>query len=254
MSEQSSESQGLNPAWQPFLDKLPEELHSIVIPELQSWDKTMQDKVQGLQEQYAPYKPLVENDIDYDVIQQSLLIANHLQTDPEDFIRKAMDNFGINFDDNGEEEEEEDMTYDGEDISNHPMFKAMQEKLEEVTGVIQTQTEAEQKRQQETELDNLFTAKQEEKGEFDRLYVASLMASNIPVDQAIDMYHETINTAVAAKMGSQQPQQTTPPVVMGGSGTAGSGTGAEPIEMGKLSNGEVTDLAIQFMQKAQNNQ
>lgn len=68
----------VNPAWQKVLDTLPQEFHKQVIPEFQSWDNNFAE----VQSKYAPYKPLLENNIPYEQVENSIKLAQSLAADP----------------------------------------------------------------------------------------------------------------------------------------------------------------------------
>lgn len=74
------ESQGgISPAWKAVLDPLPQEFHKQVLPHLESWDKNFAE----VQSRFAPYKPLLENNISIDDIQSSLQLAQFISADPQ---------------------------------------------------------------------------------------------------------------------------------------------------------------------------
>lgn len=67
-----------NPAWQTVFNKLPKEFHEIIRPDLDGWDKNFAE----VQSKYAPYKPLVENNVPYEQIQNSIRLAQAIAADP----------------------------------------------------------------------------------------------------------------------------------------------------------------------------
>jgi hypothetical protein len=252
------QSQG-HPAWQEVLNELPEDLRPLIRPKLEEWDKRTQGLVQGVHSQYDPYKKFVENNIDPQVLEQSLYMANALQKDPEAFVKRVIENYGIeafNAQQQEEEEDEDVSDWDGEDISKHPQFLALAQQLEQINSTLTEQQQKEQQTQAEREHEaymESLKAKYEDKGEFDELYVSALMANGLEGDKAVEMYYDTISKAVAAATGQQQTQQDQqqPPVVMGGSGNAGSGLPDQKVSMGSLSNGDVQDLVIEMLKKQQ---
>lgn len=257
---QGQDLQG-HPAWQSILDKLPEDLRPLIVPELEAWDKGVQAKVQGLHSQYDPYKEFAENQIDAETLKQSLYIANHLQSDPEGFVRRAIENFGLDIlNPNNEQDNDDMLKWDGEDITKHPQFQALATQLEAINQWKQQQDQQVEQTQQEKQLEDYLDGLQEQnkdKGEFDRLYVSALMANGLKGEDAVNQFYETVN-GYASKLlpGNQQQQQTQqqtqqPPVVMGGAGNAGSGSPNNPVNMGSLKNGEVSDLVIEMLKKMQ---
>ncbi len=251
-----NEPQG-HPAWQEILNGIPEEFHAGLTAKLADMDKRAQDLVQGTQTQYAPYKEFADSNIPPEVLKQSLYLANQLQNDPEAFVKRAIENFGLEgFTQAQLEQVAEEMTseWDGDDISQHPMFQEMKKQLDTVMGVVTTQQQESQTQKEQREFDEYMEGlkdKHKERGEFDPLFVASLMANDVDGDAAVDTYFKMIDDAVASRLGNQQPPNApTPPVVLGGSGNAGSGSSAEPIKMGSLSNGDTQDLVMKMLEQA----
>jgi len=75
-----TESEGsVNPAWQKVLDVLPQEFHKQVLPEFTQWDKNFAE----VQSKYAPYKPLLENNVSMEDIQSSIQLAQFISSDPQ---------------------------------------------------------------------------------------------------------------------------------------------------------------------------
>lgn len=259
-STEPNNSQG-HPAHKEILDLLPESLHPLIAPKLVEWDKRQQDKLQEVQAAYDPYKQFVDNKIDPQVIQQSLYLANHLQSNPADFVERAIANFDLKQyqhqqqQQNTDDLEDELVNYDGDDISKHPLFKQVMSQLETMQAKQQSWEQKQTQAQQEQQLEDYLDSLEEEHGEFDRLVVASLLANNVDGPTAVKQWQDTVNAA-ALKLTGVNPeqqnngQQQQVPVVMGGSGTAGSGTPDERVDMSALSPGETQNLVIQMLEAA----
>ncbi len=256
MTDEQEQSQG-HPAWQEILSQLPEDLHSLVKPKLEEWDKRSQDMVQGVHSQYDPYKKFVENKVDPAILEQSLFMANALQNDPEAFVRRVIENYGIeSFNQVQQQEEEHEVPeWDGEDISAHPQFKALADQFKSINDRLEKQDQESQAQREQREFDEYMEGlkeKNKDNGEFNELFVSALMANGLDGDEAVKQYYDMVGSAVAAATGGQQQQQQTPapPVVLGGSGNAGSGTPDAQVNMGGLKDGQVQDLVIEML-KAQ---
>jgi hypothetical protein len=266
MSQGSTEqepSQG-HPAWQVILDKLPDSLHPLILPELEAMDKRQQAKLQEVYGTYDPYKKFADNKVPAEVIEQALYLANHLQSDPEAFVTRAIQNFNIEKFQQAQattEPQELEVEWDGEDISKHPALKALTDRIEALQGTVNESQREKQERLQQEQLDQYLDTLEEQNGEYDRLYVSALMANGVEGPNAVKQYQEMVNAAALKLTGGTPPvppaqqQQVQAPVVMGASGTAGSGSPNEPISMGGMKNGEVQDLVIQMLeQSARDNQ
>lgn len=267
MSNGSNEPDGSqgHPAWQAVLDVIPESLHSIVKPQLMAMDNGVQQKLQELHGSYDPYRKFVDSGIDPNVLEQSLYLANQLRTDPESFVTRAIENFKLQ-DKFGPQQQyqSEEEEWDGEDISKHPAFKVLTDRIEQLQTTQQTWEQEREEQTAQEQLDEYLDSMEQQHGEFDRLYVASLMANNVEAPTAIKQYQDMVNNAALkltngtppADTNSQTPQNgyQQAPVVMGAAGTAGSGSPAEPVQMGDLKPGEVQDLVLQMLEQAAKNE
>lgn len=256
-----------HPAYKEILDLLPESLHPLITPKLSEWDKRQQDKLQEVQGTYDPYKKFAENHVDPQVIEQALYLANHLQNNPADFVERAITNFNLEqFKQQQQQNELEDelVDYDGEDISKHPLVKQMMDQLQQTQQTLQTWQQEREQTTQEQQLEEYLDSLEKEHGEFDRLYVASMLANNVDGPQAVKQYQDMVNQAALKLTGGnpeqlqqyQQEQQTPSqqqtqiPVVMGAAGTAGSGSPNQPVDMSALSAGDTQNLVIQMLEAA----
>lgn len=80
---QSQPVGGDNPAWQPFLNDLPDFFHEKAKGHFRKWDDNYRAKeaeLKSLQEQYEPYKPYVG--VDPGAIQYGLGLLNQIQNNP----------------------------------------------------------------------------------------------------------------------------------------------------------------------------
>lgn len=146
-TEETSDSR--NPAWDPILDLIPEQLHSQVIPHLSKTDK----HVQELQQRYAPYKSFIDQGISPDVIDNSLTLGQMIAKDPQAVITQMQEQFGLTraeaedlaedfADDDGqglEYGDEEDSDFSGEAIESHPLVQQLQAQVQELAQAKQEQ-------------------------------------------------------------------------------------------------------------------
>lgn len=89
-----SESPGINPAWNEVLEVLPSQFHTLVTPHFQKWDQAAQgriEEVNGKFKDYEAYSPLVEHGVNMEQVQQALLLAQEINTNPR-AIYDALDN------------------------------------------------------------------------------------------------------------------------------------------------------------------
>jgi DNA-binding transcriptional MerR regulator len=88
---ETPQAETTNPAWNSVLEILPSEFHSRVTPEFKKWD----DNFRAEQEKYSPYKPLLENQIPPDVINQALQFYHTVNTRPQDVYNLLGQQLGI---------------------------------------------------------------------------------------------------------------------------------------------------------------
>ncbi len=250
-----------HPAWQEYLEGIPDDLQPLVTQAFAKWDQDMQGKLQGVQEQYKPYeayKPLIENEVPLDTVSQALWLAQQLEENPEDIIKQAIEAFNLDFVPKGQapantpddDDEEFDMT-DLAGLENHPAFKALQEKANEADRILRQQQESQQETEATAQLEQYLSELHSNEeitknGDFDDLYVTALMAQGVDAEDAVKQYQETVNSRARELMG-QNNQQDPPPVVMGGDGNSGSGVPNEIPKMGNLRRGEVNDVVMQYL-------
>lgn len=253
------DANGGHPAWQELLDKLPEDLHSVVRPQLEDWDKRQQDKLQEVHKQYDPLKPFVEHDPQE--LQNALALLEQFQQNPTAVIEQAIEFFELNDKfvpagqqqsvkpDDDPEGNPDPLSEMGIDLLNHPALKTLAENYEKLNTKLTAREQQEQQQEQNTALENMLSGLETEHGKFDRLYVTALMSNGVDAETAVKTYFDTINSAVAA--ATQQTKTETPPVVLGGDGTTGSGIPQNPTKMGDLTPTQVNDVVAQIIQRSQ---
>ena len=268
--EPSDTSQGLdsgnpNPAWQPFLDKLPSELHPVIIPTLREWDQSVQNKLQDVHKTYDPYKEFVESKVDPEVVRRSLYLADQLESDPELLVNQVIEHFGLDYVkkamaeanapvSNSDNDDDDDFDLDslGSDISKHPQFKQVMEqvtKMQETLDAKDNETKAEQEQREFEEVLNTLQETNKDKGDFDRLYVSALVTNGVEPAKAVDSYYNIVAEGIKRAGISSSSSGSPIPVVVGGEGVSGSGIPDQSIKMGDLKNGEVQDLIINMLKQ-----
>lgn len=268
--DDENESQGQSgghPAWQSILDAVPEELHPILRPQLEEWDKGVQTKLQGLHDQYAPYKPLVDNKVDMDFVDQAIYLAQQMQENPQDVVQRAIESFELPYElrnalenkvgnNVGMEAQDE---WDGVDITKHPQYQALQGTVEtlnsEWTQRKADEEAAKQQTQMQSYIETLHKSPDGKEVAFDDLYVATMLAAGLDGPTAVKQYQETVNTAAAAlaeqykQSSNQQTQQFT---VLGGESGGGSGVPNEQPNFGKMGKSDLNAAVMQILANAKN--
>lgn len=142
-----------NPAWDPILSLIPEQLHSQVIPHLSKTDK----HVQQLQQTYAPYKSFIDQGITPEVISQGLTLGQAIAQNPQAVYDQMREQFGLTHEEaitalqDGEDDDsqglqggyDDDENEDGLDVdelvANHPLVQQLQQQQEAINAERQQQ-------------------------------------------------------------------------------------------------------------------
>lgn len=245
---------GGHPAWQSILDQVPDSLHPIIRPELEKWDKGVQDKFSSIHSKYDPYKPFIENGVDPQLLERAVYLVNQLETDPETVVSQMIEAFELGYVPKPDATVSNDLgvgsSYEDDEVLSDPRFKAMQEAVDKLQSRFEQEDQTKQQQEQQSAFEQTLTNLETQHGSFDKIYVTALMSQGVDGAEAVKQYHNTVNQA-AARLANPQQQQTPPPVVMGGDGTTGSGLAQQNVKMGDLKSGDLNSLVVDLL-KAQN--
>lgn len=181
-AEQSAEEK-FNPAWNPLFEALPTEFqkHPKIVDTLKSWDQNFA-KVQS---EFAPYKPLVENQISMEDIQNSIELTKLLNANPRYVYDELARRYGF-ASEQGQQQVEEEDSEDEEnentpnllELENNPQLKAMQEQLNQFQQMFAQQEQAKQEQRIQEE------AKAAVQNEWDQLYqsIGVPQGQNLPAN------------------------------------------------------------------------
>lgn len=134
------------PAWGKLFEVLPEQFqkHPTVRETLKEWDNNFA-KVQS---DYAPYKPLLENKISYEDIQNSIELTRLISANPKYVYEELGKRYGFGAEqgqqqvDDPEEEENEEIPPNLLELENNPTLKAMKDQLDQFQQMFQAQEQA----------------------------------------------------------------------------------------------------------------
>jgi len=182
----------LNPAWNAVLEPLPQEFHKQIMPKLQEWDNNFA-KVQS---DYAPYKPLLENNVKFEDVRKAFQLVDLINANPRAVYDQLAQRFGFNsgqgqqqIEDNKEDDPQDIGNPDGQfDITKHPQFIALQQQVEQFNQFQQNQTQALQRQQEEqrvqTEINNEFAALESRVGKLNDDVKAEVIRRAIAIGDA----------------------------------------------------------------------
>lgn len=271
----TNDNSGMNPAWKPFLDVLPESLHNVVLPVLKDWDAGVQQKFQDIRSEYAElegFKKFVDSNVDPEYVEQAVILADQLQREPGKIVTQINEAWNLGFvtpedaaklgqppvdneGDNGGLDFEPD-----NDIFKDPRVKAMKDALDELQNNFQTDKEREEEEaaiaEFEAELDELeqsYTDPNREGGPlpFNRMFVTALISQGVDGEAAVKQYHEVLALNSSSEdTSTKQTDEVKPPVVMGGEGTTGSGSADGTVRPASLSRSDVNKTVQQLLAQA----
>lgn len=271
----TNDNSGMNPAWKPFLDVLPESLHNVVLPVLKDWDAGVQQKFQDIRSEYAElegFKKFVDSNVDPEYVEQAVILADQLQREPGKIVTQINEAWNLGFvtpedaaklgqppvdneGDNGGLDFEPD-----NDIFKDPRVKAMKDALDELQNNFQTDKEREEEEaaiaEFEAELDELeqsYTDPNREGGPlpFNRMFVTALISQGVDGEAAVKQYHEVLALNSSSEdTSTKQTNEVKPPVVMGGEGTTGSGSADGTVRPASLSRSDVNKTVQQLLAQA----
>lgn len=249
--EQDNSEVKINPAWQSVLDKLPAEFHPQVLPTFKEWDGNFA-KVQS---EYAPYKPLVENKIPYEAIENSMQLARIMNADPRQVWDELGRRYGFNSTEQGqqqfEEEEQEEQETDPTDLSKNPQFAQLQNAYNQIQAQLQQQLQVQEEtramREVETEWNNLETKlgtklNNDVRTEIVRraVYIGDQRGDgNYSIEEGYSDYANFVN-----KVRNQRANNGAPPVL--------GGNGGQPVSkknLGTMTDDERRDYIAQYAER-----
>ncbi len=162
-----------HPAWQGILDQIPEVLRPNVLPQLQAWDKGVEDKIAGVHSQYSAYKEFMDNQVSAEQLLTANRLYEALDSDPKAFFEQLRDHYKFDSE-QGQTAIEPELDlgeYATEDLSQNPLFKQQAEQL----ALMQEQFNAQQEAREAQEAELWLTTRQHSISE-------SLTAKGIEVD------------------------------------------------------------------------
>lgn len=166
------DSSGGNPAWSTLLDKLPAGLHGLVRPELETWDRNVQQKLQQVHSQYEPYKPFIDSRVDPRELDSAYQIFNLINSDPRAFYDQMANFYGWT-DEQGQEQQSQDEedAYDLSGDEDDPRLSKLEQAQQQLQQTIEQQMQAQAQAEADSQLDQTMTSLKQKFGEFDEGFV-----------------------------------------------------------------------------------
>jgi hypothetical protein len=242
---------GVNPSWESALSKVPSVYHSYLTEEFKKWDSEANNRITSVQSRFKPYQEFVDQQIDPDMLKQSIQLMNVFQNDPE-----AIFNFfvtqgygqpsGQGQKDSGSEE----FDLGEEEIKEDPRLN----QLEQQQQLIMQQMQAAQAKEQQIQGDMWLSSRQAEltakhEGvnlDWDFVLTRAMLKTqqgmkdnDLALEMSANEYVEMVNKIRATpSAGSQAPR------VMPTSG----GVQSSAVNVRKLGDQGRKDLVLEMMQ------
>jgi hypothetical protein len=230
-----------NPAWQPFLEAVPQELHQKITPLLQDWDKGVNDRFQKVHSEYEPWKPIIGAAGDPQTAQFALNLLDAMYNNPQAIYDALKSKY--NFDGSEANESQQNQGNGNGQGQGGPTqepwesrYNQLQQQNAQIAEYLLNQKQAELAAQQDHALEQELSAAKAKHGEFDERYVLALMQSGASAEQAVQQFHQ---------FREETAKNYTPkPLIMGGGGSYPGGN----FNPAKASDGQVSDLVVQMLQ------
>lgn len=247
--QSGSSGGGINPSWQPMLDKIPAGLHEMITPHLREWDGNFQKA----QSKYAPYKDILDSGIPAEKLGTALQVFDILDKNPRILYDKMVETFGQEWgvgqpqqeaakgqDPGNNATSEFNLDDPSTDISQHPKFQELMKNQETMANFMYQKIQEEQAREGDQQLDQELNQLKKTKGDFDEPYVIFLAQQGLPLDQAVDKYQEMVQKI------SGQNRRPAPNIM-----PAGGGVPSTAVDVGSMDKQDIKGLALQFIRNQQ---
>lgn len=258
---QVAEVQADNPAWNEFLSGVPQGMHDVFKPHLAKWDQGVNARIQQVHSEYADWKPLKDQGITPEMIQQGIGIYQAIEEDPRrvyDILgqtygyaaaNQIMQNAGQGQPQNPNPQQQPEPTaeYQFGQLPQQqpaPEIARLQSMVDTMSQIMIAQRNAEIERQQDTVLDKELADLKARIGPFDETFVVGLMQAGMSAEQAGERWNQWRSDIIA------QSNRPAAPSVISGAGPLPSNA----IDPTKLDKKNTVSLAAEMMRAANRQQ
>lgn len=238
VEQQGTDNSG-NPAWQEFLNDVPQELHAQFTPYLEKWDKKVQERFDKVHSEYEPWKPIRDRGIDPETTEFAVNLLNAIEQDPRMVWERIGEYYKLNGTPNNGSGEQGQLEPEADPYSEK--FATLERHQQIMASHLLKQREAEQEAQETQRLDSELSQmrdKYKDKGDFNEKYVLAMMVNGASTEEAVQSYYEFRDAEL--KRHAQKP------LIMGSGG-------ALPhlnTDVRKLNDKQAGELAVQMLAAA----
>lgn len=234
-------SGGNNPAWNEFLEVVPQELHSQVTPLLEKWDKGVQERFNKVQSEYEPWKEFKTAGVEPDQARWAINLLNQLNENPQ-MVYNAIGEF---YKFKSPTTQQGVVTDQGQNESDKPeedpyaaRFAEIERQNQIMAQVLVNQNQAKVAADADAKLEKELNGLRKTYGEYDEQFVLSRMQAGMPAEEAVKNYFNWREAEVA----KYRPK----PLIMGGGGMVPG----QNVNVSKLDEKGTKNLVVQYLQAA----
>lgn len=252
----TDEGTGENPSWQELYSVLPDNLHTLVTPVLEKWEKGTQTQFTQHAEEaktYEPYKQFIDNNVPADQIEQALAVAQLIDSDPQAFMEQMKAFFGQ--EDNGQQSNKQQQQQNNEqepnafetqqfDLSTDPNFKTIKEQQDIIASYLSQQVEQDRATQEDAALETTLSDLRTKYGDYDEDYVLGLALNGVDPEAAVQRYQAlSENIRKAPAFDANVPNIVSP----------GGGMPSENLNPADMTDKQRQALVMSVLQQANQN-
>jgi hypothetical protein len=260
-----SNSTGYNPVWDEAFSAIPDvpEFKDKLRPVFEKWDSNNNSRYEKVQQEFAPYRPLLENNVPFDDIQAAFELRNQIASNPQEIFGRLAQHLG--YDVSGlvaPDRDEESQGQYSEDEDDDPRISKLAKENEEIKSYLQRQAQEQidqqnaiQQEQQEREYYNstveTLNSLEERYGKFDRnkavqfaIWEAETNGTEVDLESGFRAMKAFQGQAIQESANSSAPD------VFSGNGSLVSGR----VDTSKMSDAEFQKYAVERMKAKLENQ
>lgn len=239
--EQSqSDSGGINHSWDPVLNLIPEDVRDQATPYFQQWDQGVQQKFQGIHEQYKPWKQFIDNGVNPEDAQYSLGLMNALQEDP----RKVWEALGQHYNfmaEAAQQQQPEGLEGNEPQNQSDPELADLRNTVTTMADILLRQQREREAAAEDAALDKHLKELKGKYGAFDEDYVLGKMQAGWKAEDAVKSYKEFVDRV----MNGSRPE---PPRVFGSGGAIPTAGG---VDVRKMNSADTKKLVVDYLRSSQ---
>jgi hypothetical protein len=223
---------GQNPAWQPFLEAIPQESHEKVIPLLKTWDNGVNERFNKVHSEYEPWKPIIQASGDPDTARFALNLLQTMQSDPEVIYNALKEKYKFDsttkVTDTGQGQGEPN----GQDDPYAERFAQQENQLRTMAEIMMAERQAKLNEQADQVLDRELSTLEQKYGKFNEEYVLAMIQNGYSTEDSVKKFFEF--------QSSLAKQYSPKPLIMGG----GGGAPGQNFNPAKMSDSQINEFVV----------